>query len=194
MPKEIGIIKLKNVRLSFPALFEAKAFKDGKPKFSAVLLLDKRKHAADIEAIEAAIEEVIEEKWPKGINRKVMKPSCLHDGDEKPDTDGYGDGVMYVSASSAKRVPVVGTKMEPLTEEDGKPYAGCYVNVSIRLWAQDNEYGKRINAQLRAVQFAKDGEPFGEKQADPNKEFTEIDEDDEAPKKGGKKSEDSDLL
>ncbi|MDQ9777799.1 DUF2815 family protein, partial [Acinetobacter baumannii] len=28
------------------------------------------------------------------------------------------------------------------------------------LWCQDNNYGKRINASLRGVQFLKDGEAF----------------------------------
>jgi len=173
---DTGIVKLKNVRLSFPALFEAKSFNEGKPKFSAVFLLNKKTNAADIKAIRAAIEAVTKEKWPKGV--KNLKPSCLHEGSEK-EYDGYGEEVMYLSASSAKRVPVVDGDMSPLTEEDGRPYAGCYVNCSIRLWAQDNEYGKRINAQLRAVQFYKKGEPFGEKQADPEQEFEKVTDGDE---------------
>lgn len=169
---EIGIVKLQGVRLSFPALFEAKSFNDGKPKFSAVFLLNKKTHAAAIKAIQAEILKVTKEKWPKGV--KGLKPSCLHEGSEKEDVDGYGAEVMYLTSSNAKRVPVVGADMTPLTEADGKPYAGCYVNCSVRLWAQDNEWGKRINAQLRAVQFAKDGEPFGEKPADPEQEFSPV--------------------
>ena len=43
-------------------------------------------------------------------------------------------------------------------EADGLPYSGCYVNASIELWAQDNNYGKRINASLRGVQFYRDGD------------------------------------
>lgn len=186
---DIGIVKLKNVRLSFPALFEAKSFNEGKPKFSAVFLLHKKRNAADIAAIEKAIEEVIEEKWPKG-KPKNMKPSCLHDGDEKEDTDGYGADVMYVSASNAKRVPIVDADMAPLTSEDSKPYAGCYVNCALRLWAQENEWGKRVNAQLRAVQFYKDGEPFGEKAVDPEDVFEDVSGDDEPKSKSSK----SDLL
>jgi len=29
------------------------------------------------------------------------------------------------------------------------------------LWAQDNQFGKRVNAELLGVQFVRDGEPFG---------------------------------
>jgi len=46
-------------------------------------------------------------------------------------------------------------------EDDGTIYAGCYVNAIISLWAQDNTYGKRINAQLEGVQFCNNGEPLG---------------------------------
>ncbi len=41
----------------------------------------------------------------------------------------------------------------------------------IRLWYQDNHYGKRINASLRNVQFVKDGEPFGAKPVAPEEDF-----------------------
>ena len=48
----------------------------------------------------------------------------------------------------------------PLVAADGKPYSGCHVNVIIDVWAQDNQYGKKINAQLQGIQFLRDGEAF----------------------------------
>jgi len=41
------------------------------------------------------------------------------------------------------------------------PYSGCYVNVSMDVWAQANDFGKRINAKLLAIQFEADGAAFG---------------------------------
>jgi hypothetical protein len=35
------------------------------------------------------------------------------------------------------------------------------VDAVIRPWAQDNQWGKRVNASLVAVKFAGDNEPFG---------------------------------
>jgi len=49
-----------------------------------------------------------------------------------------------------------------LTENDNRIYAGCYVNAIVVLWAQNNNYGKRINANLLGVQFVADGSPFGD--------------------------------
>lgn len=180
-------VKLTKVRLSFPHLFKPKAFEKGKePSYSANFILDKVKDAAQIKTLKDAINAVAKEKWPKGLPK--MKGICLKSPEPEPDgsysVDGYDDTVMFVTAGSAKRIPIVDRDPSVvLAEEDGKPYAGCYVNASIRLWAQDNEFGKRINAQLRAVQFHSDGEPFGEKPADPTQEFGTV-EDDGSPVEG----------
>lgn len=44
------------------------------------------------------------------------------------------------------------------SEDDCEIYSGCFVNAKINLWAQKNTYGKRINCELIAIQFASDGE------------------------------------
>ena len=84
---------------------------------------------------------------------------ALKDGDDSGRDEMIGK--MTIKASTKKRPVVIDRDKTPLVEDDGKPYAGCYVNAIIRLWAQDNSYGKRINASLEGVQFHKDGEPFG---------------------------------
>lgn len=156
-------VKLNNVRLAFPVLFEAKTVNgEGKPAFSASFLLD----PADpqVKAINQAVEQVAKDKWGAKADAilKQMRAQdkvALHDGDLKSNYDGF-QGHLYVSARSTTRPLVIDKDKSPLTERDGKPYAGCYVNASIELWAQDNHYGKRINASLRGVQFFKDGEAF----------------------------------
>lgn len=164
------IVKLSNVRLSYPNLFEAKAGPDGgKPTYSAVFLLDKKANAAVIKAVQAAIAFAIKEGL-KGKHPGADRV-CLQDGSKKADTDGYGEEVMYISARNEKRPGVVNRDLSPLTADDGKPYAGCYVNAVVRLWAQDNKFGKRVNASLRNVQFVKDGTPFGEKPVAPEEDF-----------------------
>lgn len=168
-------VKLANVRLSFPSLFSARKFAptDAKGSFSAALILDKKVNAREIAAVKAAIASVVATDF-KG---KAPAKTCLRDGAEKSDTDGYGDGVMFISARSDKRPQVVGRDLAPLTEEDGKPYAGCYINATIQVWGQDNQYGKRINAKLRCVQFYKDGATFGEAPINIEQEFSVISDD-----------------
>ena len=86
---------------------------------------------------------------------------------------------MFISARCDRRPQVVGRDMSSLVEGDGILYAGCYVNATVRLWAQDNKFGKRINAQLRAVQFVKEGSRFGEGTVDVSKEFEALPDEDE---------------
>lgn len=175
-------IRLANVRLSFPSLFREKKFAatDAKGSYSATFILDKKTNAKEIAEIKRSIDLLVKDTFKgkhPGVNRV-----CLRDGSEKPDTDGYGEGVMFISARTDKRPQVVNRDLTPLTEEDGKPYAGCYVYATIEIWPQNSQqYGKRINAKLRAVQFSKDGAPFGAANIDVNKEFQPLGDDDESP-------------
>ena len=149
-------IKLNNVRLSFPSLFQKAQFDGAETKYEATFLLDKVKHAAVIKEIEAAIAAKITSDL-KGAKVPATK-LCLRDGDEV-EYDGYA-GHMTLKASTKKRPLVLNKDKSPLTEEDGVVYSGCYVNAIIDLWAQNNQFGKRINATLLGVQFAADGEAF----------------------------------
>ena len=151
-------IKLQNVRLSFPSLFRKAVFSGEETKFEATFLLDKNEHASKISEIEAAIADLTKEKL-KGVKLKADK-ICLKDGDDI-DYAGY-NGCMSIKGSNNKRPMVLDRDRSPLTEDDNKLYAGCYVNAVLELWAQDNQYGKRINANLLGVQFFKDGEPFAD--------------------------------
>ena len=38
--------------------------------------------------------------------------------------------------------------------------SGYYVDAILDIWAQENSYGKRINAQLKGVQFRRKGDVF----------------------------------
>ena len=57
---------------------------------------------------------------------------------------------------------VVNRALAPVREgQPEAPYAGCIVDASIQFWAQDNKFGKRINANLVTVRFVKDAPAFG---------------------------------
>lgn len=156
-------IKLINVRLAFPQLFEAKTVNgEGEPAFSASFLFAPN-HPA-VKEIEKAIEAVGAakwgQKWPQVKKELTTKDrTALHDGDTKAEYAGF-PGNMFVSARNKMRPTVIDQDRSPLVQADGRPYAGCYVNAIVELWAQDNNFGKRINASLSGVQFYKDGDAF----------------------------------
>jgi len=166
-----AIIKLPNVRLSFPHLFKPHAMEEGQePKFSATFLLDTEEHGKLLDHIDAMIDRLALDEFKKKISFK----RCLRGGNEKLELEGYGDGKFFIPASRKTRPAVVDHDLNPITEEDGKVYAGCYVNATIRLWVQNNKWGKRVNAELRAVQFLKDGESFGAGKVNVEDEFDAI--------------------
>lgn len=151
-------IKLGNARLSFPSLFQTATFaNESTGKYEATFILDKVEHADLIAKIKEAMSKIMKED----IKAKVPTDKlCLKDGDEsdRPELKGK----YSLKASTKKRPLVITRDKTPITEEDNIIYSGCYVNGIVSLWGQNNQWGKRINAQLDGVQFAKDGEPFGE--------------------------------
>ena len=170
-------LTIKNARLAFPKLFKAEQVNgEGEPKFGAAFLLPPN-HPSIVE-LKKAFDTVGQakwgEKWP-AVKKQLETGDklALHNGDTKSDLDGY-EGNFFINAATATRPLVIDAARNPLTAEDGKPYAGCYVNASIELWAQDNKFGKRINASLRGVQFYKDGDAFAGGGAADVEEFDDL--------------------
>ncbi|EBP0013163.1 DUF2815 family protein [Salmonella enterica] len=172
-------IRLNNVRLAFPALFEAKTVNgEGKPTFSARFILSP--DHPGVKAVNEAIEAVAKAKWgdKAELTLKTLRAQlkvCLHNGDEKPEYDGF-PGNMFVSASNQARPTVIDRDRTDLIAADGRPYAGCYVNAVVEIWAQDNNFGKRVNASLSGVQFLRDGDAFTGGQPASADEFDDMSE------------------
>lgn len=162
------------VRLSFPEIYKATAFSPGQEaKFKASFLLDpsNKDHAAQIAILKKEAMSLI---TGASLNPKDFK-LCFGKGDDKS-YDGYA-GMIYVSASNSIRTTVVNRRRETVGEGDPQaPYAGCYVIGRIALWLQNNQYGKRINANLRSVQFVRDGEAFGIQAPDAEQEFEPLED------------------
>jgi hypothetical protein len=162
-PIPVGRMKLTNVRLSFPGLWRAEAFKPGDaPKFKATFLIPE--DDPQVKAVEAKIMAVLKEKYPqkaesilKSIRGNPNK-FCFQRGDTKS-YDGYED-MMALSAKNTVRPTVLASDAStPLVEADGKPYAGCYVDASVDFFTYDSQ-GVGVSASLRGVMFRRDGDAF----------------------------------
>ncbi|MDP3939856.1 MAG: DUF2815 family protein [Deltaproteobacteria bacterium] len=178
-------LKLLDVRLSFPDLFEAVEFKagDGKPRYNASFLVvpgsenDKKIEAAIAAEVKAAFADAAKgAKWLAGIRGQSNK-DCYTDGDKK-EYDGYEGMKVLSSHRRAKDGPVgvYGNVIDPqtgkvvvLTELAGKPYAGSYVNATVEIYLQTKGENQGVRSGLQAVQFARDGDAFsGSKPATPD--------------------------
>lgn len=167
-------VVLKKVRLSFPDLFEAVQYEGSGPfKYRASFLFEK--DSDNHKALVAAMKEVANEAW-KDKADKVLENAAddsklrfIVDGNKK-DYDGY-KGMFVISATrdQSKGRPLVVNKKpknddgtpNTVTQTDGIVYAGCYVNATVEVWAQNNKFGKTTRAQLLGIQFVKDGDAFG---------------------------------
>ena len=163
-------IKLKEVRLLYAgALFDPQKGPNGEgdPKFSATFGFPPN-HPVVAE-IKAGFKAVAEAKWGAKAGEmfamlKAADKLCLHDGAAKGEREGYA-GMLYLSASNKLKPLVCDNVAAPgtttpkvLVATDGRVYSGCYVNATVELWPMDNKWGKRINASLMGVQFARDGQ------------------------------------
>ncbi|QAX31293.1 ssDNA-binding protein [Leisingera sp. NJS204] len=151
-------IMISGARVSFPHLFTPPTINGEEGKCGATLMLDPKDHAKVIGQIEDQIAELCKFKF-KG-RKLAAEKLCLRAGEDKGRAE-Y-DGLMVLSANCKNRPLVLRgdgrTRIED--ERDSPIYAGCVVNAKVRLWAQDNQYGKRVNAELVAIQFLRDGEPL----------------------------------
>ena len=178
---EDGTIKLKMCRLSYPHLFAPWAQNEGEDKkYSGRFLIARSTHAAEIKQLQQHMLEKMKEYFDARI---PLDKLCFRDGDQTAKPEDVG--CWYLSANEKTRPQVIGKDKAPLIESDDTIYAGCYVNVLFKLWKQQHpKYGKRINANLLAVQFVKDGERFGAPRPNVDEHFD--DESDGEPSKGGK--------
>lgn len=175
---EVVVIKLPKVRLSFPRLFVPKAFSPAQePRFEATFLLDpsNKAHAGVIAQIKSEAKRVATEKWGANLPKALKKCYGLADESGK-EYDGYA-GMFYIASANKTRPRVVGPDRVDLVESDGKPYAGCFVNATVSLWAWGpNVGGHGLNANLRGVQFVEDGDAFGVRPVDAEEEFDALEE------------------
>ena len=163
---------LKDVRLSFPALFHRATFDGKEGKFEATALINKETQADLIAKIETIIEAECKDA-------KIKRPSpdkvCLRDGDHA-DYSGY-EGMMSLKAATNRRPTLINRDKTPLAEDDNVLYAGARVNIIVDFWVQNNGFGKRVNCNLLGVQFFKDAEPFGAGDVDVTDEFDSLEDD-----------------
>lgn len=142
-------IVFENVRISFPHLFAPSAVTG---KYSAILLV-KKNDKENLSKLKGAFDEA-ESKY-----KFKFEETCRSDGDE--DTNINHKGYHVITCADHDQPVVVNRQNEVISDLDNLIYGGCYVNAVITLWCQLNpKYTRRINANLKGVQFFKDGERF----------------------------------
>lgn len=183
----MSMIYLNNVRLSFPVITEArvsKKFPNNPPQYSADFILtpDNPCIAEFMKVVGALVQAAWKENTPAVMNMITAdrRSRCYGQGHEKTSETtlkihpGY-EGNLWIGAKSNSRPQIIRldgkaavTDMEAL-DLARKMYGGCYVNAVVRPWIRLANRG--VSCDLVAIQFAKDGEPFGDAQPDASNFF-----------------------
>jgi len=183
------IVYLSNVRLSFPHLVEPHSSGQGAPaKFSADLILNPQD--PNLQKFMTEVNNAAIEKWKENAGQVLQfvnqdrKLRCYGPGEEVVNRttfqpyDGYV-GNYHIGASRDEKPQMIkpdGGAVDPINTMEyqafaRKLYGGCYVNVALRPWTQDNTHGRGIRCDLVAIQFNADGEAFGEGTTDASTMF-----------------------
>lgn len=175
-----GIVYLEKVRLSFPHIAEPQINKlnPSKATYNAEFIMS-ADHAG-YKKFMAIYAQLAAAKWGDKAQAVMQmihadrKQRCYGNGDEKINKktfqpyDGYA-GQVFISAANNRGMPQI-IRADGSVCENGmeaqqlarKMYGGCYVNAAVKPWLQDNQHGRGVRCDFIAIQFAADGEPFGE--------------------------------
>lgn len=144
-------------------------------KYALAGMLPKNTH----EEAKSLLVSVIDDIQKKNDVKIAKAMKFITNGDDSAKTE-YED--HWIISSRESRRPSVrdrrGNVLITEREIEDTVYAGCFVNMLILPWLQDNQYGKRINAGLVAVQFAGNGDPFGNGRISDDDVFDAVDDDD----------------
>lgn len=157
--RDDGMIILRNVVLSYEHCHEPWAKNPNeKPAYSGTFILPNETHEAARKKIRELIMEIEKTEHKKKLPADKI---CLRDGGatNKPE---YEDAWILVAREREDHPPVLLDRdgKTRVTKRDDKIYSGAVVNVMFRLWAQKNDWGSRVNANLVGVQFMAHGEKF----------------------------------
>lgn len=185
-------LTLTNVRLSFAKVYKPEGFKgsDENKKYQGTFLINMKTQKDIIKQVKQQLEKCAENKWPGKVPKSVnfnKNKCCVRIGEDMDNPqEGYEGHVVIKASNKAKPRLLSCTrnakgKFDEILEKDGLIYGGAFVNARVNLWAQDNDWGKRINCELQAIQFVAHGESFEGGGIDPNvaDDFDEVDEPDD---------------
>ena len=154
-----GTFKVGGVVLAYPTLLRAKPVMDNpQPKFTVAALLPKDTHDAEIKALREFIQKACTEKK---LGKLPSDKICLRDGDDlgKEAYEPYWRLNMGANETHPPVLRINGEKKnrgDDADELEEVAKTGNVAQVLGSLYLQDNQYGKRANCNLIAVNFSDD--------------------------------------
>lgn len=169
------------VRFSYVNIFKSRAFQTGQDaKFSVCLLIPKN-NKKTVKAIQAAVEEAIQDgissKWggKKPANLKLP----LRDGDvERAEEAPEYEGMYFLNATSSQKPGIVDKDLNEILDPD-EVYSGCWGRASINFYPFNSNGNKGVGVGLNNIQKLQDDDHFGAARASAESDFGGEDFDDD---------------
>lgn len=191
--KRSDILTLKNVRLSFPKIFEkTKTSEEGQLKYSLSCLLDPSTTAGaeNVKRVKDMQMRLAKAQW-KDNAEKILKAMewdrrLLRPGEKATNAEGdvYAgyEGMVYVTASNTREIKVLNRDKSPAGKNDQeKFYGGCYADVVLSCYTitDRKKGGNGIFATIEIVRWRGDGEPFGAAPLEEDDYLDDLEDDEE---------------
>lgn len=183
-------ITLKRVRLAFVKVNKPEEYKkgEGNPRYSVTILTEP--DSPNVKLVTGAIRAAAAEKWADKAETmlkqlKAQARLCIYDGDTR-DYAGF-EGMKAINASCGADMPptlVTPGRKRLDNETQSTIYSGCWANVIINVWAMDNDWGRRVNAELKGIQFLEDDVRLGGATVASIDDFEEIEGHDDSDDSG----------
>jgi len=177
-------IKTPTARSSYAKLHKPEITKDGKKKYSCMLIFEP---GTDLSALEDAAWEAAldfygsKEKMPVGVrNKKLAKGSGwpFRDGEDQDGKDGHAEGGLYINVSTYGTAPKVVRKEKGVLHavEEDEIKSGDYVKVMVTPKGFKVDGNSGITFYMGNVLFVKAGEALGGGSTDPSSDFDDDDD------------------
>ncbi len=161
------VVRTPKFRVSFPSVFE----KSGPPgtdpsklKYSVVMLftLDEinkdPKQKVLWEQMLLAAKDCAGEKWGNKIPQGLTSP--FRNGTEKDQYEGYGEGVIFLTAKSERRPGIVDANVNRIIDPEDF-YPGCFAHADVNPYGWSYMGKNGISFGLQNIQKIADGEHIG---------------------------------
>lgn len=157
------------VRLSYVNLAEPKPDMQGKPIYSAQVIIDKNDKRT-IGNVEKAIQSLRQD--PKALakvnNNAKAIVAPFRDGDTDTadsvvNAPSVYEGKYFFNTKNARKVTCLGKNKEVLSPDEiaEELYSGCYVQAQLSLYVYNANGNKGVGVGLEAVRKVADGELLG---------------------------------
>ena len=149
--------------LSYPQLYEAKAFQEGQtPKFSAVLVFDKAAQETEaFQKLEQALKDSLKEKFGDKAKQVYANMKTIRPISQLTNGEVFDDDSVWIRVSTTRQPEVISKKGGKPILKASEVYAGCKVLAAVNVYAYDKAGNKGAAFGLQAVCKVSDGDRLG---------------------------------